>query len=488
MGISCSQEKWDKAKGYLREISAEIAETGVLHFKALEQKRGFFVHLQRTYPCLTPFLKGFHNTLDSWRTNRDAEGWKVAQSNTASGFWDESNDQWITFHSPSEHPTHLTPVPQLHSDLTSLGHLMSSPTPPVRLLRSSTLLVATYGFADASGAGFGSSIALPDGSTRFRHGFWGRDAESRSSNYRELRNLVETVEEFVQSGEHIGTELFLFTDNATAEGAYYKGNSDNKLLFELILRLRTLDMNGHLKLHVIHIAGTRMVSQGTDGLSRGDYTTGVMAGDSMSSFIPLHLSAFERSPSLLAWVQTWVPSPAIAPLTPVEWFSTGHGISGGNHDTDGAWIPCLASTTWFLWAPAPGAAEAAVDQLAISRHKRPHLNHVFLCPRLLTSTWRKKLFRTADLVLELHAGCYSHWPTHMHEPLLLGLTFHFIQHPPWQLRNTPRLLELGGQVQRLWKSSESDVGSLLFQLCNLPNVLEGMPEYMVWPVLHSPPS
>jgi hypothetical protein len=37
--------------------------------------------------------------------------------------------------------------------------------------------------------------------------------------------------------------------------------------------------------------------QGTDGLSRGDFSAGVMAGQQMLQFVPLHLSAGERSPS-----------------------------------------------------------------------------------------------------------------------------------------------------------------------------------------------
>jgi hypothetical protein len=43
-------------------------------------------------------------------------------------------------------------------------------------------------------AGFGSTVARPDG-LYGRFGIWGKDAEDQSSKYRELRNLVETVEE-----------------------------------------------------------------------------------------------------------------------------------------------------------------------------------------------------------------------------------------------------------------------------------------------------
>ncbi len=41
-----------------------------------------------------------------------------------------------------------------------------------------------------------------------------------------------------------------------------------------------------------------MIKQGTDGLSRGDLVEGVMRGESMLSFVPLHRSCIDRSPLL----------------------------------------------------------------------------------------------------------------------------------------------------------------------------------------------
>ena len=49
------------------------------------------------------------------------------------------------------------------------------------------------------------------------------------------------------------------TDNLVAEGAFYKGTSSSRKLFELVLRLRLLEINVGFKIHIIHIAGTRMI-------------------------------------------------------------------------------------------------------------------------------------------------------------------------------------------------------------------------------------
>jgi hypothetical protein len=72
------------------------------------------------------------------------------------------------------------------------------------------------------------------------------------------------MEDLSEEGLLAGHEIFLFTDNSAAERAYYyKGTSSAQPLFELVLWLRKLEMAGKFKLHVIHVAGTRMIAQGT---------------------------------------------------------------------------------------------------------------------------------------------------------------------------------------------------------------------------------
>jgi hypothetical protein len=95
-----------------------------------------------------------------------------------------------------------------------------------------------------------------------------------------------------------GTELYFFTDNSTAENAFFRGSSTSELLHELVTRLRTLEMTNGCKIILSHVSGERMKWQGTDGLSRGNLLEGVMQGKDMLTFIPLHQTALERSPKL----------------------------------------------------------------------------------------------------------------------------------------------------------------------------------------------
>ena len=99
---------------------------------------------------------------------------------------------------------------------------------------------------------------------------WGVETKDGSSNYKELRNLTETLEEMGCKGDLQGREIFLFTDNMVSEAVVSKGSSQSPFLYELVIRIIKLQMKYRCIVHFIHVAGTRMIEQGSDGLSRGD--------------------------------------------------------------------------------------------------------------------------------------------------------------------------------------------------------------------------
>jgi hypothetical protein len=281
-------------------------------------------------------------------------------------------------------------------------------SPTVRHLWSTRTGYATYVFGDASGAGFGCAFTIPELSTWFSFGSWGSDAEGTSSNYKELRNLTESIELGVQDGTLLYTELFIYTDNMTAESAYHRGNSNSRLLLDLVVRLRKLDMLGCVKLNLTHIAGTRMILSGIDGLLRGSFIKGYMGHLSvqgLASCVPLHLSPSQRSPQLLPWLCQWIPFRGVSPLTPEQLFTLGRGLEDASPpSTEDVWELQESCHRWFLWDLAPATAPVILEELGLSRIKRPHLNHVVVCPRLFTQYWRKRLFKITDLVLELPPG------------------------------------------------------------------------------------
>lgn len=306
-----------------------------------------------------------------------------------------------------------------------------------------------YGFGDASGSGFGATIETKSG-LRICQGVWGRDSNKDSSNYKELTNLVETIESEADRGTLSGAELFLFTDNSVAESCYFKGTSRSRKLFMLVLRLRKLELHYGLKLHVVHIAGTRMIAQGTDGVSRGNLLEGVLAGNDMLSFVPLHETAFDRSPSLKDWIKEWLPDLSFDFLTENDWFDKGLGISDSYRHHPNMWCPDY-DDNGKIWTPAPTSAFTAMTELVRSRHMDSSRTHIFVCPRLYTHEWRKGLLKTADITFYIPAGAIPQWPESMHEPLLFGIILPFSSSPPWQLRGSAPILELERELQGLWK-------------------------------------
>ena len=140
---------------------------------------------------------------------------------------------------------------------------------------------------------------------------------------------MESTEAKAKAGRLSRCKFFLFTNNSTAESCFYRGGLKSKLLHELVLRLRLLEMKYGMHVHVIHVSGERIIAQGTDGCSRGSLMEGVMAGEDMLSFVDLAKSGVERHPALLDWIRDWTQIADLEPLTPEGWFEEGRGITGG---------------------------------------------------------------------------------------------------------------------------------------------------------------
>jgi hypothetical protein len=149
-------------------------------------------------------------------------------------------------------------VPRLRDYLKVLIQLTEAEAPPLRQVRSSRKAKILYGFRDASGSGFGWCIDFGDG-VRYELGEWCNTIQEASLNYRELRNLVNNMLRDAQEGRLDGCELFLYTYNQTMEGSYFRGTANSRALFELIVTLYKLKMQFNLILHVVWIAGTRMI-------------------------------------------------------------------------------------------------------------------------------------------------------------------------------------------------------------------------------------
>ena len=460
--VLSTQGKWEKTKDIVGRWSDALSNEphGKLDHNLLEREVGFLCHMSCTYPAMFPYLKGFYNTLNSWRIGRDCDGWKIGKT-----AWLELMSGDVAFEDPEDielpfesrkrkfsarnekpKPEQVSAVPRLKYDLLALAKLFAGKVPTLRLVRGSPITICIYSFGDASGGGFGSSWGVKGG-IGYRFGTWSREISLESSNLRELLNLVETLEKMAADGLLNGMEVFLFTDNSTSEAAFFNGLSTSEKLFELVLRIRKLEMKFKVKVHLCHVAGERTKAQGTDGLSRGNLNVGVMAGKSMLDFVPIHKTALKRSSRLETWLQSWIGTKAEF-LEPEQLFTQGHDHNADRWETnldfeDGCKMEFPAIRQGIMvWTPSPCTADVVVEELRKARHKCQISQDLFVVPRLMSPLWRKQLYKAADLVVTIPCG-HESWPVDMFEPLTVAFVFPFLNSWPWQLRGSLYLLALG---------------------------------------------
>ena len=175
-----------------------------------------------------------------------------------------------------------------------------------------------------------------------------------------------------------------------------------------------------------------MIAQGTDGLSRGELSSGVMAGERFLKFLPLNESAFDRQTNLQSSVRGWLSSAEWKRANVKDWF---HAIF---QDTNGAWI----------WAPPPVLAKLAVEQMCEAKHIFPNSKHVFICPALMTGCWRKQLGKLADVMFTISAGSVL-WKKTMYEPLTIAFVRPLLCESPWKASRLDRVAR--------WRKSVSEL-------------------------------
>jgi hypothetical protein len=196
--VSVTQERWDKARKIILELKDILLESDLVEHKMLESYRGFLVYISRTYPSITPYLKGIHLTLDSWRPWRSEDAWKMSLSEIKAAL--AANDiPFPLMTTGGKPPPKVKVAPRLSDDLEALLVLFAPENSPRRAVRPRKRSEALYMFGDASGSGFGSSLMV-ENIIHYRHGQWSDVAREESSNYRELGNSVYAIGEACDNG------------------------------------------------------------------------------------------------------------------------------------------------------------------------------------------------------------------------------------------------------------------------------------------------
>jgi hypothetical protein len=343
-------EKWQKGQDSVKSLVDAIEnQDGVVGYKTTERVPGFLFHLSMTFKVITPFLKGFHLILAKHLPRRDEDGWKftekgyfayVPQCLADDKISETEAEEMIAsaVEEGGDHPEVLIATEHFKQDLVGLGEILKPKFPPEVVVRSNAVLQVLYGYVDASGKIFGSTM-LSNKGVRFWIGLWEKDVEDESSNWKEFENVVEALEEEGKHSYLDGTLLYFFTHNSTVESALYRGNSSSPKLFNLVVHFKRLETHHQAWFLVCHVSGKRMIKQGSDAVSRGQMGEGVTAGLDMLSCIPLNESAPNRSPTTLKlWINSWAGS-KVEYLQPEGWFERGRDLIRGELDSQDIWSP-----------------------------------------------------------------------------------------------------------------------------------------------------
>jgi len=135
-------------------------------------------------------------------------------------------------------------------------------------------------------------------------GVWSTQLSSFTSNWKEMSTLLHTLK--LEANRPInrvkGCRLLYLTNNMTSYNIFRKGSSTSILLTKLLMRIKILEMQLGFLVIVLHVPGTVMISESTDGLSRGVSRQGLQhyVGHEILSNI---CSAAPLLPVVLTWAQ-----------------------------------------------------------------------------------------------------------------------------------------------------------------------------------------
>ena len=152
--VLVTEEKWAKGKSQLQELKNIIKKDNVSR-KRLQEIRGFLNYIVMTYPLILSYLVGLHLTIDGWRRGRDSSGWRNFSYDPLA---EQEKSMHQTCHGNDDGPSEVIVKPRLRSDVMALETLMQSDTPPLRRARSKHMIHVFYGFGDASGSAFGTTL------------------------------------------------------------------------------------------------------------------------------------------------------------------------------------------------------------------------------------------------------------------------------------------------------------------------------------------
>ena len=263
-------------------------------------------------------------------------------------------------------------------------------------------------FGDASGIRAGGAVLQPDGVvTAWTAPLPPRVVVGFGSNIKELRRVLIQMERHAAAhaagGLSVhGCTLIDFTDSQYTSDVLEKGTADTNEGNAIIRSIRRISISLRVTLHVVHVAGTRLVENGVDGLSRKIVEGKLDISDWAEALAPA-----TPSPAILGVVNAvFGPGRAVAtqPMKPGQ-------MAGGR---------------WVIF-PQPWSASSWSEAAKIAFTMEPTTDIVVVIPRRGQSLWRRPFRQIFVEIGSVTAGQWAGWPSEMHESLHF---YHLLAHVP----------------------------------------------------------
>ena len=168
-----------------------------------------------------------------------------------------------------------------------------------------------------------------------------------------------------------GTTIFYFTDNSTTYWIAAGGSSKSPGLHSLLEEIRLIELELGCTLQVVHVPGVVMITQGTDGLSRGVWAT-----------------------ALHDWVDQGSLTEAVFAPLPVDMDMASTLARSLGHDRfryqpwESVWDARDMFDTMSIWFPPPEIARQAITFMLEAWVERPGTTSaLFFVPRVIPAFW-----------------------------------------------------------------------------------------------------
>jgi hypothetical protein len=145
-----------------------------------------------------------------------------------------------------------------------------------RRVRSSKAGTLVPSMGDGSGTGTGGTVQYLDAEPLdMWMGVWSPRVYHFSSNWKEMRTLVATLEraKATRRTDIANVTFFYFTDNIVTYFAVTAGSSRSPGLHSMVEEIKKLEIELGITLEVVHVPGTTIIEERTNGLSHGIWSS-----------------------------------------------------------------------------------------------------------------------------------------------------------------------------------------------------------------------